>query len=560
MTQNGNMQPESLVGQTSSKNLGMVVSGSLTEGMEVRLDSSTSIEDIKVGTFVSIQGQRMRFFGVVTEVALKAMDQTMVTSPPDVSNPFIAKVISGTAAYGTITVEPMLTIGGGDRIAGIDGPQPAKTVPPHFSAVGTATDDDIRIVFGEEDENHFYIGNPLDMETRLCLNIEELVKRSNGVFGKSGTGKTFLTRLLLLGILQNGTASNLVFDMHGEYGWKGTSESDNREVKGLKQLFPSKVAVFSLDEESSRRRGLSPDYIVRIGYEEIEPEDVQMLRDTLNLSEVAADAAHALQRKFGRRKWLKSFLDLPTGSDVGELAQELNVNERALSTLHSRLARLDRYHFMDKDSGHDSVNQILNYIERGMHVVLEFGRYGSDLTAYILVANLLTRRIYDRYQRLTEQAMGDQTERPRPLVITVEEAHKFLSPAIADQTIFGTIAREMRKYNVTLLVVDQRPSGIDDEVMSQIGTKFTCLLDNERDIDAVLTGVSGSRKLRSVLARLESKQQALVFGHSVPMPVVISTRDYGSADSYREFGFRDEAELKAQVEQDIADLFGPDGG
>ena len=560
MTQNGSMQPESLVGQTSSQNLGMVVSGSLTEGMEVRLDASTSIEDIKVGTFVSIQGQRMRFFGVVTEVALKAMDQTMVTSPPDVSNPFIAKVISGTAAYGTITVEPMLTIGGGDNIAGIDGPQPAKTVPPHFSAVGTATDDDIRIVFGEEDENHFFIGNPLDMETRLCLNIEELVKRSNGVFGKSGTGKTFLTRLLLLGILQNGTASNLVFDMHGEYGWKGTSESDNREVKGLKQLFPSKVAVFSLDEESSRRRGLSPDYIVRIGYEEIEPEDIQMLRDTLNLSEVAADAAHALQRKFGRRRWLKSFLDLPTGSDVGELAQELNVNERALSTLHSRLARLDRYHFMDKDSGHDSVNQILNYIERGMHVVLEFGRYGSDLTAYILVANLLTRRIYDRYQRLTERAMGDQTERPRPLVITVEEAHKFLSPAIADQTIFGTIAREMRKYNVTLLVVDQRPSGIDDEVMSQIGTKLTCLLDNERDIDAVLTGVSGSRKLRSVLARLESKQQALVFGHSVPMPVVIRTRDYGSADSYREFGFRDEAQLKAQVEQDIADLFGPDDG
>ena len=559
MTQNGNIQSGSLNGRPSQR-LGMVVSGSLTEGMEVRLDASTSIEDIKVGTFVNIQGQRMRFFGVVTDVALKAMDQSLLTSPPDVSNPFIAKVISGTAAYGTITVEPMLTIGGSDSIAGIDGPQPAKTVPPHFSTVGTASDDDIRIVFGEEDESHFYIGNPLDMETRLCLNIEELVKRSNGVFGKSGTGKTFLTRLLLLGILQNGTASNLVFDMHGEYGWKGTSESDNREVKGLKQLFPSKVAVFSLDEESSRRRGLSPDYIVRIGYEEIEPEDVQMLRDTLNLSEVAADAAYALQRKFGRRKWLKKFLDMPTGSDVGELAQELNVNERALSTLHSRLARLERYHFMDKDAGHDSVNQILNYIERGMHVVLEFGRYGSDLTAYILVANLLTRRIYDRYQRLTEKAMGDQSERPRPLVITIEEAHKFLSPAIAGQTIFGTIAREMRKYNVTLLVVDQRPSGIDDEVMSQIGTKLICLLDNERDIDAVLTGVSGSRKLRSVLARLESKQQVLVFGHALPMPVVIRTREYGSAESYREFGFREESELKAQVEQDIADLYGPEEG
>ena len=182
----------------------------------------------------------------------------------------------------------MLTIGGIDSIAGLDGPQPARTVPPHFSRVGTATDTDISAVFGEEDDRHFWIGSPLDMETRLYLNIEEMVKRSNGVFGKSGTGKTFLTRLLLAGILQKDAASNLVFDMHNEYGWQGTSEGSTSTVKGLKQLFPSKVAVFSLDEQSSRTRGINPDYVVRIGLEEIEPEDVQMLRESLNLSEVAA--------------------------------------------------------------------------------------------------------------------------------------------------------------------------------------------------------------------------------------------------------------------------------
>ena len=49
-------------------------------------------------------------------------------------------------------------------------------------------------------------------------------------------------------------------------------------------------------------------------------------------------------------------------------------------------------------------------------------------------------------------------------MITIEEAHKFLSPGLAEQTIFGTIAREMRKYSVTLLVIDQRPSGIDPEI------------------------------------------------------------------------------------------------
>ena len=540
-----------------AQTLGMVVSGSLTEGMVVRLDADRSIEEIKVGTFVNIQGQQMRFFGVVTDAALASMDPAMPAQPPDVSDPFIAQVVSGTAAYGTITVEPMLTIGGIDSIAGLDGPQPARTVPPHFSRVGTATDSDIRTVFGEEDDRHFWIGSPLDMETRLYLNIEEMVKRSNGVFGKSGTGKTFLTRLLLAGILQKDAASNLVFDMHNEYGWQGTSEGATSTVKGLKQLFPSKVAVFSLDEQSSRTRGINPDYVVRIGLEEIEPEDVQMLRESLNLSDVAADAAYSLQRKFGAKSWLKSFLGISGGEEMRELAQDLNVNDRALSTLQNRLRRLMRLPFIDAERGHNSVSHILDYVQnQGMHVVLEFGRYGSNLAAYILVANLLTRRIYARYQQLTDEAAGgDGSQTPRPLVITIEEAHKFLNPGIADQTIFGTIAREMRKYNVTLLVVDQRPSGIDDEIMSQIGTKLTCLLDSERDVDAVLSGVSGSRKLRSVLSRLESRQQALAFGHALPMPVVVQTREYGSAESYASFGWRDERELRAQAERDAADLF-----
>ncbi len=108
------------------------------------------------------------------------------------------------------------------------------------------------------------------------------------------------------------------------------------------------------------------------------------------------------------------------------------------------------------------------------------------------MANFLTRRIHQRYVRQMDVAVGKKADEPHPLVIIIEEAHKFLDPAIAGQTIFGTIARELRKYNVTLLVVDQRPSGIDEEVMSQIGTRITCLLDNEADIRAVFSGVSGA--------------------------------------------------------------------
>jgi len=166
--------------------------------------------------------------------------------------------------------------------------------------------------------------------------------------------------------------------------------------------------------------------------------------------------------------------------------------------------------------------------------VLEFGRH-RDITTYMLVANMLARRIYQRYQEKTEVAMAGQVTPPTPLVITIEEAHKFLNHEIANQTIFGEIAREMRKYNVTLLVIDQRPSAIDEEIMSQLGTKITCLLDNERDIDSVLAGVSGKNDLKTVLARLAPKQQALIFGHAVPMPVA-SDRAIGvRLKSYEEF-------------------------
>jgi DNA helicase HerA-like ATPase len=140
-------------------------------------------------------------------------------------------------------------------------------------------------------------------------------------------------------------------------------------------------------------------------------------------------------------------------------------------------------------------------------------------------------------------------------MITIEEAHKFLNPQSARQTIFGTIARELRKYSVTLLVVDQRPSAIDAEVMSQLGSRITALLNDERDIDAVFTGVGGAAKLRTVLASLDTRQQAMILGHAVPMPVVIRTRPYDDT-FYKAINPR-RAEIRtfAELQESVDELF-----
>jgi DNA helicase HerA-like ATPase len=534
----------------NSERLGIVTSGSLEGGVEVKLDGSVSVEDMAVGRYVTIEGQKRRFFGMITDVSLEVIDQRLALTPPDVADPFIAEVLTGTSTFGTLHVLPMLTISG-DAASLIEGPQPVKTVPSHFSEVNLASQRDVELVFGSEDESRFYVGTPLDMETKICLDLAELVKRSNGIFGKSGTGKTFLTRILLIGMLQKSNAVNLIFDMHSEYGWAGSSEQ-GRTVKALKQLFPSKVAVFTLDEESSRRRRVSTDFVVRVGYDEIEPEDMILLRQTLNLTEPAVEAVYQMRRKFGK-DWLRCTSDLQDSEESGEVLGELGIHESTFQNLRRGLATIRRLPFMEPHTSANAVKHILDHLDRGINVVLEFGRY-TDITAYILVANLLTRRIYAQYRERMEKALGEGITTPRPLVITIEEAHKFLNPEVANRTIFGTIAREMRKYNVTLLVIDQRPSGIDAEVMSQMGTKITCLLDNERDIDSVLAGVSGKSELKSVLARLESRQQALIFGHAVPMPVVIRTREYGSAQSYRGFTSSDQTESK-QTEKDIEELW-----
>ncbi len=559
---NGSVEFPTAVGiDIPGQELGMVVDGSLSQGLEVRLDPTASVDGVKAGTLVTIDGTSNRFFGVVTDIALATSDPRLKHIPALVENPLAAQVVTGTVAYGTLSILPQLII---PSVLGDPSEQPAaaKTIPPHFSRTRVASQRDVELVFGGEDQSHFWIGNPLDMDHKLCLDLRELVRRSIGVFGKSGTGKTFLTRLLLVGILQGGEASSLIFDMHSEYGWGAADAEGSRFVKGLKQLFPSRVSTFTLDEVSSRRRRSSIDDVVRIGYGDIEPEDIEMLRETLNLSDVAASAAFNLQQRFGQREWMRTFLEHEGRESLVELANDVQVQSAALGALYNRLTRLKRFEFLAESGGGDVAERIIEHLERGQHVVLEFGRYGRDLTAYMLVANLISRRIHERYVERKEEAEGGQGRDPRPLVIAIEEAHKFLSPSVASHTIFGTIARELRKYNVTLMVIDQRPSAIDAEVMSQLGTRLTCLLDNDRDIEAVLSGTSGSRQLRTVLSRLEAKQQALIFGHAVPMPVVVHTREYGSAESYEQLSrgplsarFSGVETPDEQLKSEIADLF-----
>jgi DNA helicase HerA-like ATPase len=422
---------------------------------------------------------------------------------------------------------------------------PVKTIPAHFSQVFEASERDFRMVFGWEDDPHrrnFSIGQPLDMDVPVCIDLDRFVERSNGVFGKSGTGKSFLTRLLISGIIRKQAAVNLMFDMHSEYGWEAMREGKEvSTVKGLRQLFPGQVEIFTLDAESTKRRGVRDAQELYLSYEQIEIEDIRLVGYELGISEAALDNANILYAEFGKG-WINRLLEM-TNEDIKIFCEEKQGHAGSIMSLQRKLMRLSNLKYLRSVCVHSYIDQVIQCIEAGKHVVIEFGSQ-SNLLSYMLATNMISRRIHSTYVKKADKFLQTKNplDRPRQLVITIEEAHRFLDSSIVHQTIFGTIAREMRKYFVTLLVVDQRPSGIDNEVMSQVGTRITCLLNDEKDIDAIFTGVSGGQNLRSVLAKLDSKQQALILGHAVPMPVVVKTRAYDQ-QFYQEIGVQDWSEM-----------------
>ena len=548
---------------SSDQPLGSVIQGSLSKGLEVRLNADVSVEEMRVGKFLVVQGRRSRFFCLLTDVSLGTSSDRIIANPPLPEDTFLQEVLAGGGTYGNIELSPMLMFTPQEE--GVS-PQPisdtslasfqahtsapiellpVKTIPSHFSQVFEASELDFRTVFGWEDDPHrknFSIGKPLDMEVPVCIDLDRFVERSNGVFGKSGTGKSFLTRLLISGIIRKQAGVNLMFDMHSEYGWEAMTEGKGiNTVKGLCQLFPGQVEIYTLDPESTQRRGVNHSQELYLSFDQIEIEDIRLVGHELGLSEASIDNANILYAEYGK-SWILRLIDM-SNEDIKLFCQEKQGHAGSIMAMQRKLLRLESLKYMRNACPHDYIAQILQSLDAGKHVVVEFGSQ-SNMLSYMLATNMITRRIHKAYVSKADKFLQSKNplDRPRQLVITIEEAHRFLDSKIVQQTIFGTIAREMRKYFVTLLIVDQRPSGIDNEVMSQVGTRITCLLNDEKDIDAIFTGVSGAGGLRSVLAKLDSKQQALVLGHAVPMPVVVRTRAYDQ-QFYNEIGEPDWGEM-----------------
>src|SRR5512139_2274309 len=230
--------------------IGYVVGGGLKESFQVRL--TVPAQQVQEGGFVVIESGDWQFYGLVTDLQLGSTDprfadeQSETRLPPDV-----ARLLHGQTLFTNLEVLPSLMLERGPEpgtqeylrwreaiSAGLQpepSPVPVKTVPPHHAPVRLASAGDIAEIFGKsEAPGNFVIGYTREQEHPVCLNLDKFVQRSSGVFGATGTGKSFLTRIVLAGLMHYNRASVLVFDMHNEYGYDDTASDTGLRVTGLK--------------------------------------------------------------------------------------------------------------------------------------------------------------------------------------------------------------------------------------------------------------------------------------------------------------------------------------
>ena len=481
--------------------IGEIVAGSVLDGLIAKLQLGNP-EELKIAYPVIVEGARYDFYCLVEDVLNEESD--------------IADQLAGSAISDVIVPRPETHEGYGGPIfyskaklrmiqlidrdtRALSEPQ---TIPPYFSECRHATREDVERIY-QPTEKSAPLGTITGVEPfYVHLDFDKLVEKPFAIFGRTGTGKSILNKLVCTAILSKDAGSVLIFDMHAEYGV--FSKTDGTE--GLKYFFPGKVEVFSLDPKNTEARPfvldahqITPNDLV-IAFQDLTPQMIDhiFLLDRRRPREI--DLITAIREK------------QPTEAEV----EGGQVHLMVLQALQRRMSRFERLPFV-KPTAKDAFSQMLALIKQGRSIVLDFGDYGTDPMVYLFIANVLARRLFDLYTEHT-------AEYPR-LVLFLEEAHKFLDPRIAEYSIFSRLARETRKFNLILALIDQRPSRIDDEVRSQLANRLVMSLKEPSDVESALAGVPDKAMWINIVAKLPLRTVA-VLGDAIRIPTVIDVLEY----------------------------------
>ena len=378
---------------------------------------------------------------------------------------------------------------------------------------------DLKQVYAAEDRAHIEIGHVYPTrDIRGALYTDAMLGKHFALVGSTGTGKSTSAALILHKICEAAPHGHiLMIDPHGEYGAAFQGRGAVYDVTNLQMPywlmnFEEHCEVFLTANGSDR----------------------QIDADVLAKCLLAARAKNRLGQEIA-----KLTVDAPIPyllSDLTNLIQlEMGKLDRAGDTapylrLKSKIEEIKadpRYGFMFSgmlvaDTMADFLARIFRLPGDGKPIsIVDVSGVPSDITQVVVA--VLARMTFDF-------AIWSRNETPRPVLLVCEEAHRYIpSDRNGDKSsvgrILGRIAKEGRKYGVSLGLITQRPSDLSEGVLSQCGTIIAMRLNNERDQAFVRAAMpEGARGFLDAIPALRNRE-CIICGEGVAVPIRVAFDD-----------------------------------
>lgn len=352
--------------------------------------------------------------------------------------------------------------------------------------------------------------------------VDELLGKHFAILGTTGTGKSCTTALILRSILEKNPAAHIVLlDPHNEYA---TAFGNSAEIISPRDMH---LPFWLLNFEEIVE--------VLIGNAERKPE-IEILSELIPLAKARYGAGRGREGQAVRRDVYEAgrfTVDTPVPYRISDLSGLIDErmgkleNKNDLAPYRQLKARIDaisqdrRYAFMFGSlTVNDGMAQVLGRIFRvpvddKPITILELTGIPTEIVN--VVVSVLARMTFD---------FAHWSEGKLPLMLVCEEAHRYV-PASQKlgfepcRRAIARIAKEGRKYGVSLCIVTQRPAEIDPTIVSQCNTVFALRMSNDRDQEIVKSALSDTGSGLLEFLSVLGQREALAFGDGVALPVRI---------------------------------------
>jgi uncharacterized protein len=537
-----------LVESVSGSSVSVKMAGSYPSNMPI-IDG-TVYRIGQIGSFLKIPLGYANLYGLVTRVGVLAMPDSLLMAYKE--NP---SAVDGQQWLTMVLV--------GEQ-SGVNFERGVLQAPTAGDQVHLVTNDDLRIVYGGYDtQAAITVGYQSASEGLSAqIDMDKLITRHSAVLGATGSGKSNAVSVLIKAIANKGftSARTLMIDPHGEYASSlaghcsvfsigAGNSSDVSELhipfwalpfKELMAIFPGKLSdqnedyirgkVLELKRASATRfDGLRPEAITA---DSPVPFSIKKLWfDLDDLERITCTANDRITPTplavHGDAEKLKS--NQYPSAGIGNTAPFLgNKGKGLLGFLDAMRSRLmdQRYRFLfepgdycpdlDGQTKADLPSLFSTWFAPQHPIsILDLSAMPSEIMQAI--SGGILKIIYDALFWGQTTLVGGKKQ---PLLIVLDEAHSYLKAgedSISSRTV-QAIAKEGRKYGVGLMLVTQRPSELDETVLSQCGTVIALRMTNSKDKGHVSSAMQDElREMADVLSSLRTGE-AIVSGEAVRIP------------------------------------------